>query len=209
MRARGLNADFRATGQTGILIAGRGVAIDAVVSDFIAGAAEWLSPDNDADHWDIIEGQGSLFTLQIPLAVSQRNLPTPEPTKRRPAGDGQGRPVLLVEDNPVNQTVIEAMLRSLGYEVCVVDDGAKAVEQTRTRRFAAVLMDCRLPVLDGYDASRRIRRLPGCAELPIIALTANALEGDREACLAAGMNDYLAKPFKRADLQQILLHWLG
>jgi len=61
MRARGLNADFRATGQTGILIAGRGVAIDAVVSDFIAGAAEWLSPDNDADHWDIIEGQGSLF----------------------------------------------------------------------------------------------------------------------------------------------------
>ena len=156
-----------------------------------------------------VEGQGSLFTLQIPLAVSQRNLPTPEPTKRRPAGDGQGRPVLLVEDNPVNQTVIEAMLRSLGYEVCVVDDGAKAVEQTRTRRFAAVLMDCRLPVLDGYDASRRIRRLPGCAELPIIALTANALEGDREACLAAGMNDYLAKPFKRADLQQILLHWLG
>ena len=156
-----------------------------------------------------VEGQGSLFTLQIPLAVSQRNLPMPEPVIRRPAGDGQGRPVLLVEDNPVNQTVIEAMLRSLGYEVCVVDDGAKAVEQTRAGRFAAVLMDCRLPVLDGYDASRRIRRLPGCAELPIIALTANALEGDREACLAAGMNDYLAKPFKRADLQQILLLWLS
>jgi uncharacterized NAD-dependent epimerase/dehydratase family protein len=61
MRARGLNADFRATGQTGVLISGRGVAIDAVVADFIAGAAEWLTPANDPDHWDVVEGQGSLF----------------------------------------------------------------------------------------------------------------------------------------------------
>src|SRR5438105_8119576 len=61
MRRRGLNADFRATGQTGIFIAGDGVSVDAVVSDFISGAVEWLAPDNDADHWDVIEGQGSLF----------------------------------------------------------------------------------------------------------------------------------------------------
>ena len=69
-------------------------------------------------------------------------------------------------------------------------------------------MDCRLPIMDGYEATRQIRRLPDCADLPIIALTANALQGDREACLQAGMNDYLAKPFKRADLQQILQRWL-
>ena len=69
-------------------------------------------------------------------------------------------------------------------------------------------MDCRLPIVDGYEATRRIRQLPEHAQLPIIALTANALLGDREACLSAGMNDYLAKPFKRTDLKQILQRWL-
>ena len=116
--------------------------------------------------------------------------------------------VLLVEDNPVNQTVIEAMLRSLGYRVSLVGDGAQAVHQVSQQHYAAILMDCRLPIMDGYEATRQIRHLPGCAELPIIALTANALQGDREACLQSGMNDYLAKPFKRADLQQILQRWL-
>ncbi|MCY1314647.1 Signal transduction histidine-protein kinase BarA [compost metagenome] len=65
-----------------------------------------------------------------------------------------------------------------------------------------------MPILDGYEATRRIRQLPQAAAMPIIALTANALQGDRERCLNAGMNDYLAKPFKRTDLQQILLRWL-
>ena len=74
--------------------------------------------------------------------------------------------------------------------------------------FALILMDCRLPVMDGYEATRRIRTLPGLATLPIIALTANAQHGDREICLQAGMNDYLAKPFKRTDLQQVLQRWL-
>ncbi|MCF5290219.1 response regulator, partial [Pseudomonas simiae] len=72
----------------------------------------------------------------------------------------------------------------------------------------ALLMDCGLPVIAASEAPRQIRQLPGCADLPIIALTANALQGDREACLAAGMNDYLAKPFKRTDLQQILQRWV-
>ncbi|MCY1394415.1 Sensor histidine kinase RcsC [compost metagenome] len=153
------------------------------------------------------EGRGSVFTLEIPLALSER--PSLPSLSRHAIGDsGQGRNVLLVEDNPVNQAVIEAMLRSLGFNVCVVGDGAQAIEQVKAQGYAAVLMDCRLPIVDGYQATERIRQLPGCARLPIIALTANALQGDRERCLKAGMNDYLAKPFKRTDLQQILQRWL-
>ncbi|VVP57622.1 Signal transduction histidine-protein kinase BarA [Pseudomonas fluorescens] len=113
-----------------------------------------------------------------------------------------------MEDNPVNRTVVEAMLRSLGFEVSIATDGAEAIRSAESLIFTAILMDCRLPVIDGYEATRQIRQLPGCADLPIIALTANALQGDREACLAAGMNDYLAKPFKRTDLQQILQRWV-
>ncbi|MFW0756668.1 ATP-binding protein [Pseudomonas sp. H11T01] len=154
------------------------------------------------------EGRGSVFTLEIPLALYQQSLPVLAP--RLPSGNdhGEGRNVLLVEDNPVNRTVIEAMLRSLGFTVSVATDGAQAIRSAESLIFEAILMDCRLPLIDGYEATRQIRQLPGCADLPIIALTANALQGDREACLDAGMNDYLAKPFKRTDLQQILQRWV-
>ncbi|MFJ2687657.1 ATP-binding protein [Pseudomonas sp. NPDC087342] len=155
------------------------------------------------------EGRGSVFTLEIPLALYKQALPELAPP-RAPMGNGhgEGRNVLLVEDNPVNQTVIEAMLRSLGFTVSVATDGAQAVRSAESLIFEAILMDCRLPIIDGYEATRQIRQLPGCLDLPIIALTANALQGDREACLSAGMNDYLAKPFKRTDLQQILQRWV-
>ncbi|TNF15589.1 MAG: response regulator, partial [Pseudomonadales bacterium] len=154
-------------------------------------------------------GSGSVFTLEIPLpfrTYSER----PHDHENLPLGQdaGDGQAVLLVEDNPVNQTVIEAMLRSLGYQVSLVGDGQQAVQSCTQNDYAAILMDCRLPVMDGYEATRQIRQLQQGQDVPIIALTANALQGDREACLAAGMNDYLAKPFKRADLQRILQRWL-
>ena len=154
------------------------------------------------------EGQGSVFTLEIPLPFSLR-VNTEDSASQPLSHYGEGQEVLLVEDNPVNQTVIEAMLRSLGYQVSLVSDGAQAVHSASQRSYAAVLMDCRLPVMDGYEATRQIRQLQTYSKTPIIALTANALQGDREACLQAGMNDYLAKPFKRADLERILLRWLG
>ncbi|MET0846856.1 MAG: ATP-binding protein [Pseudomonas sp.] len=154
------------------------------------------------------EGCGSVFTLEIPLALYKQSLPQLKPRTQAGEGHGEGRNVLLVEDNPVNQTVIEAMLRSLGFTVSVATDGAQAVRSAESLIFEAILMDCRLPIIDGYEATRQIRQLPGCADLPIIALTANALQGDREACLSVGMNDYLAKPFKRTDLQQILQRWV-
>jgi len=154
-------------------------------------------------------GHGSCFTLEIPLPFSaQQPAPRPEVSSPGPALQ-QTLSVLLVEDNPVNQTVIEAMLRSLGYQVTLVADGAQAVSAVQRESFAAVLMDCRLPIMDGYEATRRIRKLAAMGQVPIIALTANALQGDREACLQAGMNDYLAKPFKRAELQELLDRWLS
>lgn len=155
------------------------------------------------------EGQGSVFTLEIPLALSRQMPPVLAPRSPVGSGDGEGRNILLVEDNPVNQTVIEAMLRSLGFTVSVATDGAEAVRSAESLIFEAILMDCRLPIIDGYEATRQIRQLPGCVDVPIIALTANALQGDREACLEAGMNDYLAKPFKRLELQQILQRWVS
>ncbi|PHX40046.1 histidine kinase, partial [Pseudomonas sp. NZIPFR-PS5] len=154
------------------------------------------------------EGLGSVFQLQIPLQRVQQ--PVIEPASGAVAELPQSRDacVLLVEDNPVNRTVVEAMLRSLGLQVSVAADGLEAVNMASRERFALILMDCRLPVMDGYEATRRIRLLPGLTTLPIIALTANAQHGDRDICLQAGMNDYLAKPFKRTDLQQVLQRWL-
>ncbi|MFJ2282975.1 ATP-binding protein [Pseudomonas sp. NPDC087803] len=155
------------------------------------------------------EGRGSVFTLEIPLALYKQTLPPlAAPRATNGNGHGEGRNVLLVEDNPVNQTVIEAMLRSLGFTVSVATDGAQAVRSAEGHDFEVILMDCRLPIIDGYEATRQIRLLPGRRNVPIIALTANALQGDRETCLSAGMNDYLAKPFKRNDLQQILQRWV-
>ena len=154
------------------------------------------------------EAQGSVFTLEIPLQLHQPVTLSQRPLLEPGAICAPGRKVLLVEDNQVNQTVIEAMLSSLGYEVTMVSDGAQAIHFANSERFAAILMDCRLPIINGYEATRQIRQLPGCRALPIIALTANALQGDRETCLQAGMNDYLAKPFKRADLEQILQRWV-
>ncbi|MFV3306644.1 ATP-binding protein [Pseudomonas sp. NY15181] len=154
------------------------------------------------------EGCGSTFTLEIPLPFRERQ-GTSQESEAGADMIAAGQSVLLVEDNPVNQTVIEAMLRSLGYRVTLVGDGVQAVRTSERGEFAVILMDCRLPVLNGYEATRQIRSKPGGEQVPIIALTANALQGDRETCLEAGMNDYLAKPFKRAELQRILQRWVA
>ncbi|MGN2430973.1 ATP-binding protein [Pseudomonas syringae] len=155
------------------------------------------------------QGSGSVFTLQIPLAVS-RNVPANVSEQPSMPGTHHGsRKILLVEDNPVNRTVVQAMLHHMDCEVDVAVDGAEAVAKAGMGNYALILMDCRLPVMDGYEATRRIRQLSGLDRIPIIALTANALQGDRDACLQAGMDDYLAKPFKHADLQKVLLRWLA
>lgn len=116
--------------------------------------------------------------------------------------------VLLVEDNPVNQMVAKGMLTKLGYQVLVAGHGGEALEILEQQPVDLVLMDCNMPVMDGYEASRRIRSNGRWPELPIVALTANALSDERERCRAAGMNDYLAKPFRREELAAMLDAWL-
>ena len=151
-------------------------------------------------------GQGSTFTLELQLGYSE--LASLRPIDHAEAV-GHGQTVLLVEDNPVNQAVIEGMLRSLDYQVVLAIDGIQALQLVKETACVAILMDCQLPGLDGYATAAQIRLLDGHGRTPIIALTANALPGDRERCLQAGMNDYLAKPFKRAELNRILQRWLS
>lgn len=131
-------------------------------------------------------------------------------TAQRPA-DELGLRVLVVEDNPVNQLVATGILESRGYAVDVASDGLEAVERLRGRHgYAAVLMDCRMPRMDGFEATRTHRRNePSGERVPIIAMTASALEGERERCLAAGMDDFLTKPVDPGDLDAVLHRWTG
>jgi hypothetical protein len=124
--------------------------------------------------------------------------------------------VLLVEDNAMNQLVATKILEKLGYSVVVAENGRVALEEIAEHAsegmpFDAVLMDCQMPEMDGYEATRQLRRLEGDEgrRLPVIAMTAAAMEGDRERCLAAGMDDYVTKPVRSVAVDAVLLRWIG
>ena len=122
-----------------------------------------------------------------------------------------GARVLVVEDELVNQMVCKQVLEKMGIEVGVAENGQQAIETLDEQQFDLVLMDCQMPVLDGYKATEQIRvkeQKHNLPRIPIIALTAHAMQGDREACIEAGMDDYLSKPFKIPDLHNLLLRWL-
>ena len=116
--------------------------------------------------------------------------------------------ILLVEDNPVNQLVAKGMLSKLGCDVVVAGHGGEALSQLEQKTFDLVLMDCNMPVMDGYEATRQIRHRGRWPKLPIVALTANAMPEERERCRSAGMNDYLAKPFRREELAALIDTWV-
>jgi CheY-like chemotaxis protein len=133
--------------------------------------------------------------------INEAQIETPAPQRRAR--------ILLVEDNPVNQLVAKGMLGKLGCEVTVAAHGAEALDVLEHKNFELVLMDCNMPVMDGYEASRQIRRSGRWPDLPIVALTANAMPEERERCRAAGMSDYLAKPFRREELAALLDLWVA
>jgi CheY-like chemotaxis protein len=123
--------------------------------------------------------------------------------------DFHGTHALVVEDNPINQQVALGQLAALGISADVAADGTSALRAVEGRRYDVVLMDCQLPGLDGYETTRRLRRLETNGHrTPVVAVTANAGEGEREKCLAAGMDDYLAKPLRIDALSGLLGHLL-
>jgi signal transduction histidine kinase/CheY-like chemotaxis protein len=160
-------------------------------------------------------GRGSVFSLRLLLRESRQGTIAPRVDPVIPAGalaEARGKTVLLVEDNAVNAFISAASLESMGIGSVVAANGLDAVEVFRKRRFDAVLMDCEMPVMDGFSATRLIRdheARMGSTRTPIIALTANALSGDRENCIAHGMDDYLSKPIELRQLSALVATWLG
>ncbi len=167
-------------------------------------------------HAESRPGQGSRFWFDLPLQPALQARPA-APAGADAAADGTAaarrpRPaqVLVVEDNAVNCLVVQAMLEQLGMTVTLAGDGAQAVAMVQDQPVDLVLMDCQMPGMDGYEATRRIRASGHArARVPIVALTAHAFAEDRQRCEAAGMDDYLAKPVTAAALAQALLRHLG
>jgi CheY-like chemotaxis protein len=117
-------------------------------------------------------------------------------------------PILIAEDNLINQKVIETMIRRLGYSVRLAENGRQALEALTAGTVKMIFMDCQMPEMDGFEACREIRKLETGKRTPIIALTANAVPGDRERCLQAGMDDYVSKPFRQDELRRVIERWL-
>ena len=165
------------------------------------------------------EGKGSTFwftaVFEIPPETATPSAVEPASNRQRPAGDRiESRPVvhleariLLAEDNPTNRFVALAQLGKLGYKADEVVNGAEALEALQQGEYDLVLMDCEMPVMDGYEATRQIRKL-GNSLVPIIALTANAMSSDRDRCLREGMNDFLSKPVEIEQLAEVLAKWI-
>jgi len=117
--------------------------------------------------------------------------------------------VLVVDDNPVNQRVATLMLEGMGHRVEVAANGREAVDAVVANSYDVVLMDCQMPEMDGFEATAAIRVDERVGRIPIIAMTAGAMTSDEQKCLAAGMNDYIAKPFRHAQLREVVERWLG
>jgi signal transduction histidine kinase/CheY-like chemotaxis protein len=153
-------------------------------------------------------GEGSTFSFTMPLApAAQPAAAPPAISVQTPLSTAHAR-VLLAEDNAINSRVAKRMLEKLGYRVDLAANGKEAVDMLEMLPYDLILMDCQMPTMDGYEATKEIRRSQGeRAHVPIIAVTANSMEGDKDRCLQAGMDDYIAKPIQVEHLREILQRW--
>jgi signal transduction histidine kinase/ActR/RegA family two-component response regulator len=188
---------------------GLGLAICRQLVDLLGGELGVVSPATDRPEEG---GPGSIFWFSLPARVPTAAMraatrqATPVPTPDRSTRSSLCR-VLVAEDNPVNQMVIKAMLQKLGIEATLVADGGQAVQAVAETPFDLVLMDCQMPVMDGFEATQIIRSRLGPRPV-IVAVTANAMAGDAERCRAAGMDDYVSKPISVRELRRVLSPWL-
>lgn len=185
---------------------GLGLTIARQLATLMSGMLNLTSSGKD--------GEGSIASCVIPFTLCPKTTLRRVPTAPEKI-DGQGNLVLLVEDNKINQTIAVNMLKKMNFVARVANHGQEALDMLHAGtdgsfQPALILMDCQMPVLDGYETTRRLRGdfISSIRELPVIAMTASAIRGDREKCLAAGMNDYLSKPVKQAKLGEIVSRWL-
>ncbi|MGV7005345.1 response regulator [Desulfovibrio sp. QI0442] len=192
------NSMSRKYGGTGL-----GLAITKKLAELMGGKAGMTS----------VEGKGSTFWF---TAVLRKDAPPHTEPSRVNAGEAErtirqklgGKRILLVEDEPINREIAQALLEDVGFIVDLAEDGGKAIERVQAATYDLILMDMQMPHINGLEATRQIRLLPQGAAIPIIAMTANAFAEDRELCIEAGMNDFIAKPVSVSLLYQKLCAWL-
>ena len=171
------------------------VPLDDDQCEMAESIARSLQSDDEAEDWGPVARSVTEPRLRLRLAGASPR--------------GLGRDVLVVEDNPVNQAVAVRMLENGGFCAHVASDGRQALDRLAERSYAAVLMECLLPELDGYATAREIRRREGSGRrTPIIATTSGSMPGERERCLASGMDDYLSKPLRNRQLDDALGRWV-
>jgi signal transduction histidine kinase/CheY-like chemotaxis protein len=154
-------------------------------------------------------GQGSTFWFTAKLGLGTEAVQaTPKPTEKAAAREQNAGTILVVEDNRINQKVLSHQLINLGYAIEVAENGEEAVAKVKNRHYDLIFMDVQMPVMDGFQATQKIRSLgEGASSTPIVAVTANAFQSEREKCFSSGMNDYLTKPVDKDRLQDALRRW--